>query len=84
MCRDLAKIASDYLEGKLGIRQNLAVKLHLMMCHGCTTFIHNLKTSTEMMKRYSSADMDEDLLRQIDERVEKALTAYKSNQGDGC
>ncbi|MFP3976640.1 zf-HC2 domain-containing protein [Marinobacter sp. KMM 10035] len=79
MCRDLARIASDYIEDELGTRQNLSVKVHLMMCKGCRTFIDNLRTSTELMKHHSSGRVDEDLLRRIDERVEEALNTQQSD-----
>lgn len=82
MCKDLTRIASDYIDDELNARQNLSVKVHLMMCKGCRTFIDNLKTSTELMKHHSSSRVDEDLLRQIDERVAEALVAHKSGKSD--
>lgn len=82
MCKDLTRIASDYIDDELSARQNLSVKVHLMMCKGCRTFIGNLKTSAELMKHHSSSRVDEDLLRQIDERVAEALVAHKSGKSD--
>lgn len=34
-CSELARIASDYIDGELGTRRNLSVKTHLMMCKHC-------------------------------------------------
>ncbi|AXS83639.1 MULTISPECIES: zf-HC2 domain-containing protein [Marinobacter] len=82
MCRDLAVIASDYIDGELAGRQSLSVKMHLMMCKDCRTFIGNLRASTELMKAHSSAQPDEELLRRIDERVTEALNALKSRGSD--
>lgn len=77
MCRGLAEIASDYIDGELTGRQNLSVKMHLMMCKSCRTFIGNLRASTDLMKAHSSGKPDEELMRRIDERVKKALQAKK-------
>lgn len=79
MCRDLAGIASDYIDGELTGRQNVSVKMHLMMCKDCRTFIGNLRASTNLMKAHSSGKPDEELMRRIDERVTEALLAWKEN-----
>jgi len=81
MCRDLAGIASDYIDGELTGRQNVSVKMHLMMCKDCRTFIGNLRASTNLMKAHSSGKPDEELMRRIDERVTEALLAWKENNG---
>jgi predicted anti-sigma-YlaC factor YlaD len=82
MCRDLAVIASDYIDGELTGRQNVSVKMHLMMCKDCRTFIGNLRASTNIMKAHSSGKPNEELMRRIDERVTEALQAWKKNNGD--
>lgn len=43
MCRDLAVIASDYIDGELPVFQKMSVKMHLLMCRDCRTFIGNLR-----------------------------------------
>ncbi|RBW51989.1 zf-HC2 domain-containing protein [Marinobacter sp. F3R11] len=82
MCRDLADIASDYIDGELTSRQNLSVKMHLMMCKHCRTFIGNLRASTEMMKAHSSGRPNEEFMRRIDERVAEALKTWEPEDGD--
>ncbi|MBE0487233.1 zf-HC2 domain-containing protein [Marinobacter sp.] len=73
MCRDLAEIASDYIDGELNRRQSLTVKMHLMMCKDCRTFIGNLRASSNLLSVHSASRPDEQFLRQIDERVAEAL-----------
>ncbi|MHA7809109.1 MAG: zf-HC2 domain-containing protein [Marinobacter adhaerens] len=73
MCMDLAVIASDYIDGELPVLQSMSVKMHLMMCKDCRTFIGNLRASTDMLKAHSSGQADEELIRKIDERVAQAL-----------
>jgi len=78
MCRDLAEIASDYIDGELNRRQNLSVKMHLMMCRDCRTFIGNLRTSNQLLGAHSSSQADEEFLRRIDERVAEALSTHNT------
>lgn len=78
MCRDLATIASDYIDGELSGGQNLSVKIHLLMCRDCRTFIGNLRTSSELMNAHSSGKLNDEFLRRIDERVARALAEKKS------
>lgn len=73
MCRDLAEIASDYIDGELPVLQTMSVKMHLLMCRDCRTFIGNLRASTELLKAHSSGQANDELIRRIDERVAKAL-----------
>ncbi len=73
MCRDLAIIASDYIDGELGTAGKLSVKMHLMMCGNCRSFIGNLRASTELMKAHTSSPVDEEFVRRVDERVAEAL-----------
>ncbi|WP_297797550.1 zf-HC2 domain-containing protein [uncultured Marinobacter sp.] len=82
MCRDLAMIASDYIDGELGTAGKLSVKMHLMMCGNCRTFIGNLRASTELMKAHTSGTVDEEFVRRIDERVAEALEAKERGKGN--
>lgn len=81
MCRDLARIASDYIDSELGTTQKLSVKMHLMMCKDCRSFIGNLRASTDLMKKHSTAKPDQELIRRIDKHVAQALDA-KREAGD--
>ncbi|MCL7942608.1 zf-HC2 domain-containing protein [Marinobacter sp. ATCH36] len=81
MCRDLARIASDYIDGELGPMDTVSVKMHLLMCGHCRTFIGNLRHSVDLMKAHSSQHVDEELVRRIDERVTESLNARNSDNG---
>jgi predicted anti-sigma-YlaC factor YlaD len=78
MCRDLARIASDYIDGELGPMDTVSVKMHLMMCGYCRTFIGNLRSSIDLINAHSSQHVDDELVRRIDERVTKSLNARNS------
>ncbi|WP_372994715.1 anti-sigma factor family protein [Marinobacter sp.] len=79
MCKDLAVIASDYIDGELPVLQNMSVRMHLMMCRHCRTFIGNLRASTNLLQAHSSGQPDEELIRKIDERVARALKERPRN-----
>lgn len=79
MCKDLAEIASDYIDDELTSRRKLSVKVHLMMCKDCRTFIGNLRTTTDLFKVHSSGRVDEEFLRRVGERVAEALNAHETN-----
>ncbi|MAO15188.1 zf-HC2 domain-containing protein [Marinobacter sp.] len=82
MCRGLAEIASDYIDGELSGRQNLTVKMHLMMCKDCRTFIGNLRASNNLLRAHSSGRADEEFLRRIDERVSETLKSQPTGPND--
>lgn len=79
MCRDLAEIASDYIDGELPVLQKMSVRMHLMMCRHCRTFIGNLRASTDLLQAHSSGQPDGEFIRRIDERVAKALKERPRN-----
>lgn len=81
MCRDLALIASDYLDGELTTRDNLSVRLHLLMCRHCRSFIHSLQTSVDLMKGHSSQRPDDAFLTRLDHEIDRALSRQRTNRG---
>lgn len=42
-CKDIAKQASDYVDGHLTVRQRLAFACHLLVCGQCREFLHQLR-----------------------------------------
>ncbi len=47
-CKDMTKLISDSLEGKLSVRQRMELWLHIMMCGMCRRFRSNI---IELRKR---------------------------------
>ncbi|QSP95683.1 zf-HC2 domain-containing protein [Marinobacter salinisoli] len=83
MCRDLAGIASDYIDGELSFGQSVSVKMHLMMCKDCRSFIGNLRMSTRLMQGHSSAQADDEVIDRIRQRVSSALQERQPPSGPG-
>lgn len=73
MCRDLARIGSDYIDGKLRPAETISVRMHLMMCKDCRSFIGNLRESVRLIQSHSDYRMDEDYARRLDKAVDEAL-----------
>ena len=42
-CEEVARRATDYLEGALPLRRSAAVRLHLMMCRHCQRFVDSVQ-----------------------------------------
>jgi len=76
MCRELAGIASDYIDGELSTGRVMSVKMHLLMCRHCRSFIGNLRASTELLRGHSSARVDQAVIDRINERVAEALRQH--------
>lgn len=82
MCRELAGIASDYIDGELSTGRAMSVKMHLLMCRHCRSFIGNLRASTELLRGHSSARVDQGVIDRINERVAEALR-HRPEDTDG-
>lgn len=79
MCRDLARIGSDYIDGRLGVTDNLSVKMHLFMCRDCRSFIGNLRESVQLIKGHSDYRVGEDYAQRLDNAIEEALGSRGGN-----
>lgn len=72
-CRGLATIASEYIDDELGTVNKLSVRMHLLMCPRCRSFIGGLRETSAILKRQSDLKVREEYLRQIDEQIQRAL-----------
>ena len=49
MCRDVSAMATDYMEGALGWRKRLAIRLHLAVCDGCRASMQQLRRTIRLV-----------------------------------
>ncbi len=49
MCRDVSAMATDYMEGTLGWRRRLAIRLHLAVCDGCRAFMQQMRRTVRLI-----------------------------------
>ncbi|OEY66202.1 zf-HC2 domain-containing protein [Marinobacter sp. X15-166B] len=78
MCRDLARSASDYVEGQLGRADTVAIKMHLLMCRHCRRFVSNLRASIALLRHHShlsAQGVDPHYLQRLDSAIERELQA---------
>ncbi|MFT0625664.1 anti-sigma factor family protein [Ectopseudomonas guguanensis] len=74
-CKELVAHSSDYLDGRLTLRQRLAVRAHLAMCGNCRRFIRQMKLTQAVIRQ-----MPEDELPELDALAER-LAQDRRNQG---
>ncbi len=48
-CRDITEMASDYLEGDLGLLERLLFRIHLLHCRACAEFVRQIDLVREGM-----------------------------------
>lgn len=44
-CQDVVEVLSDHLEGALDAEQEHALDVHLQECDGCSTYLHQLRST---------------------------------------
>ncbi len=47
-CKDVAHLASDYLDKNAGNKLNWKIRLHLLMCSCCRRFMRHLKITQQI------------------------------------
>ncbi len=49
-CRKLIGLVADYLDGTLMLRQQEAIKTHLVRCEDCRAYLDSYKTTIELCR----------------------------------
>lgn len=44
-CAEVTRLASDYIERRLRLRQRWGMFLHLLMCPGCKHYVEQIRTT---------------------------------------
>ncbi|WP_339081956.1 zf-HC2 domain-containing protein [Pseudomonas sp. TMP9] len=60
-CKELVARASEVLDGQLGLRQRMSVRMHLAMCQHCRRFIRQMRLSQAVLRTLppgQSAELD--------------------------
>lgn len=55
-CREAARLASESLDHKLPLNKWLALKLHLMMCSLCRSFVKQIEFVHEAARQYAEIE----------------------------
>ncbi|MBB2494929.1 anti-sigma factor family protein [Aquipseudomonas ullengensis] len=49
-CQELVAHSSDFLDGQLGFRERLAVRVHLASCRNCRRFIRQMRVTQAVLR----------------------------------
>lgn len=56
MCENATKLASDGLDRRLSIRENIGLRLHLLGCDACSGFVRQIGVMRKVTRRYVAVD----------------------------
>ncbi len=60
-CKEVTKLCSEALDRNLSLRERLSLRMHLMMCSGCTNFEEQMRHLRTITRRYAAGDFDTDM-----------------------
>jgi hypothetical protein len=68
-CLEVTRVAGDFLERRLRLRQRIGVLMHIAMCRGCRAYIEQLRLTLLGLRSLpapaGSPEHREDLLRRF-------------------
>lgn len=73
-CKQVASLASDYLDNNSTTKLNWKIRMHLMMCSHCRRFYRQLKITKIVTRSVLSESSDDDvdeLLQRIKESTNR-------------
>jgi predicted anti-sigma-YlaC factor YlaD len=76
-CREITSKAGELLDGELGFRERMAVRMHLAICVHCRRFSRQLRTLVEALRRRADR---EQLPSGFVDQVMSAINSARDNQ----
>lgn len=58
-CKEATRLVSESLDRSLDLRERLSLKVHLMMCAGCTQFNHQMAHLRKLSRHYAAGGFSE-------------------------
>lgn len=52
-CKEVTELCSREMERPLGLTDKASLRMHLMMCDGCSNFRQQMKTLRQAMRAYA-------------------------------
>jgi anti-sigma factor RsiW len=59
-CREVAELASDYVNGDLSRSRRLAVRLHLAICRACRRYLRQMRETVALLRALSREPVERD------------------------
>lgn len=70
-CRDATARASEYVDGQLGLRERVAQRVHLLLCHHCRRFHRQLRALLRSLRgRRIDAPVSEAFVARVVDRLD--------------
>jgi len=55
-CKEATRLSSEALDRELSLRERLSLRMHIMMCKGCTNFEEQMHHLRDMTRRYANGE----------------------------
>lgn len=79
-CKQVAQLASDYLDGEANTKLNWQMRWHLLMCANCRRFIRHLRITKQVAGNIKNDDID---AKEILEKIKAKEKSAKNNLPHG-
>ena len=82
-CREVADRASAMVDGELGLRERIALRLHLSICGNCRRFVRQFKTLVDSLALRSeprSQSAPPEFVRQTMRTLDSARDSFTDRQ----
>lgn len=70
-CRDVTQKATDFLENRLPSATNIAIWRHLEACADCRTYLEQMATVRDSLRKLPDAQMPEAMRKKLLARLKK-------------
>ena len=71
-CKDVVEKADALVDGSpLSWRERLALRMHLLMCHHCRRYVHQLRELVTSLRSAPPPAASEDQVRKVMDNVDK-------------
>lgn len=60
-CRELVGKADQYLDGELSLRERMAIRMHILVCHHCRRYLRQLGALLRAFPRRHKAASNEEV-----------------------
>jgi anti-sigma factor RsiW len=69
-CKQIAELATEYAEGRLGLADRLRFQLHIGLCANCRTWVRQLKATARALGRLPAPEVPPELEAELLRRFE--------------
>ena len=60
-CQEVVTLATEFLDGAMAPEQMTEFELHLNFCDGCSSFVHQVRTTAAMAQGLSDEEIPEEM-----------------------